>query len=112
MQKTKRSGPIGMLERGRHPICKHSWVDRVWKFVPASGNTKASLEPQVGLIQGTKRAGSSGSGGETAASHKVRRVGNEPPDDGHWKEINEQAPVTFAQDGEWDLDELADLFDG
>jgi hypothetical protein len=108
--KTKRSGPIGMLEKGRHPICKGSWVDRVWKFIPPQGDKRASLAPEGGYGQSSKRTCVRGDGQGAAEGQVAVSTRSRASDDAHWKELEAQASVTFAQDGDWDLSELAGLF--
>ena len=122
-QKTSRSGPIGMLERGRHPICKDTWVDRVWKYCRPAGGQKACLVDESGYGQGSKRPCTSGIGtavgvsrvsastsAKSSGSLSKAAAGTQPSDDAHWEALAEQAQGTIAQDGEWDLSELMDLF--
>ena len=121
-QKTSRSVPIGMLERGRHPICKGTWVDRVWKYCRPAGGQKAALVAESGYGQGSKRLCTTGigtaagaSGGSVgppamSSSGVTKASGTQPPDDAHWGALTDQAHGTIAQDGDWDLSELMDLF--
>ena len=122
-QRTSRSGPIGMLERGRHPICKGTWVDRVWKYNRPAGGLKGSFVAESGFGQNPKmhcptKSGSSAGSGQGAPRHPPANVsigtpkayGSQPRDDAHWGELADQAQSTLAQGGEWDKSELMDLF--
>ena len=106
-QKTTRSGPIGMLLKGRHPICKDTWVDRVWKYSTHESGTKATFTPEEGYGQLPKRhcrPPPSQSGPE------VPGPGSSFADDANWDALHDQVGSSVAQEGEWDLDELMGWF--
>ena len=108
-QKTNRSGPIGMLLKGRHPICKDTWVDRVWKYSTPGSGSKATFTPEDGYGQSSKRHCRQ-SPVPQPAGPDMSGPCSSLADDANWDAIHEQAGSTFAQDGEWDLDELMSLF--
>ena len=112
-----------MLERGRHPICKDTWVDRVWKYCRPAGGQNACLVDESGYGQGSKRPCTSGIGtaggvsrvsactsAKSSDSLSKEAAGTLPSDEGHWRALADQAHSTIAQDGEWDLSELMDIF--
>ena len=109
-QKTHRSGPIGMLMKGRHPICKDTWVDRVWKYSIPTRSKKAAFVPEDGYGQVPKRPclrPALPQVGHPQASGPSCTVS---ADEAQWEALQDHARPTFAQDGEWDLDELMGLF--
>lgn len=107
---THRSGPIGMLMEGRRPICKDTWVEKVWKFSTPSRGLKAALVPEGGYGQEPKRpclrpAPSLAGHPQASGSSSTKSV-----DEAQWEALQDHGRSTFAQDGEWDLDELMGLF--
>ena len=97
-----------MLLKGRHPVCKETWVDRVWKYRPNEGGTSATLIPEEGYGQLPKRqcrpiiSQPPGPVGSGASSSGV--------DDANWEYLREDVGSPIAPEGEWDVDELMSWF--
>ena len=105
-----RSGPIGMLLKGRHPICKDSWVDKVWKFSTPVRGLNAVLVPQEGYGQQAPKRPCRTAPAQAVPPQASGSSSTIAVDEANWEALQSLANPTFAQDGEWGLDELMGLF--